>query len=65
MNERNFFYVPSPLQWYKKFHTHNNGSLQQNWASSTGKSTVEELKKRRFKVLGIEKVNFWVLKKNS
>ena len=51
------FDVSSPLQWYKKFRTHNNGSLQQVRVSSIGKSTVDELKKEkwRFKVLGFEK----------
>ena len=55
--KKKLFYVPSPLQWYKKFRTHKNGSLQQVWASSVGKSTVDELKKekRRSPVLGFEK----------
>ena len=54
---KKFFHVPSPLQWYKKFRTHNKGSLQQNWASSVGKSTVDELKKEKWRspVLGFEK----------
>ena len=38
-------HVASPMQWYKKFRIHNNGSLQQAWASSFGKSTLDELKK--------------------
>ena len=39
------------------FRTHNNGSLQQAWAFSNGKSTVDKLKNKkwRFKVLGFEK----------
>ena len=54
--KKKLFHVPSPLQWYKKFRTHNNGSLQQVGASSVGKCTVEELKKKwRFKVLGFER----------
>ena len=39
------------------FGTHNNGSLQQASAFSNGKSTVDKLKREkwRFKVLGFEK----------
>ena len=55
--KKKLFHVPSPLQWYKKFRTHNNGSLQKVWASSVRKSTADELKKEkwRFKVLGFER----------
>ena len=54
---KEIFHVSSPLQWYKKFRTHNNGSLQHVRVSSIGKFTVDELKKEkwRFKVLGFEK----------
>ena len=47
----------TPLEWYKKFRTHNNGSLQQAWAFSNGESTVDKLKNKqwRFEVLGFEK----------
>ena len=38
---KKFFHASRPLQWYKKFRTHNNGSLQQVRASSIGKSTVD------------------------
>ena len=53
----NFFHVSRPLQWYKKFGTYNKGSLQQAWASSFGKSTLDELKKKQwgFMVIGLEK----------
>ena len=53
----NFFHVSRPLQWYKKFGIYNNGSLQQDWASSVGKSSVDEMKNEKwgFKVLGLEK----------
>ena len=42
-----FFHVSSALQRYKKFRTHNIGSLQPVWATSTGKSTVNHLKKEK------------------
>ena len=54
---KKFFHAISSLQWYLKFHTQNNGSLRQAWASIFGNCTVEELKiaKWRFKVLGFER----------
>ena len=53
------------MQWYKKFRTHNNGSLQQAWAFSNDKSTADKLKREkwRFKVLGFGKRKLWLLKK--
>ena len=63
----NFFHDSSPLQWYKEFCTYNNGSLQQAWASSVGKSTVDELKNEKwgFKVLGLEKWGVVAAEKNQ
>ena len=51
------FYVSSPVKWYKKFRTYNNGSLQQAWASSIEKSTTDDFKEENwgFKVLGLIK----------
>ena len=40
------------MQWYKKFRTYNNGSLQQTWASSFGKATLDELKTETREFLG-------------
>ena len=39
------------------FRTHNNGSFQQAWAFSNGKSTADKLKREkwRFKILGFGK----------
>ena len=39
------------------FRTHNNGSSQQAWAFSNGKSTADKLKREkwRFKILGFGK----------
>ena len=47
------------------FRTHNNGSLQQACASSIGESTVDKLKKEkwRFKVLEFEKRELLAAKK--
>ena len=43
-----------------KSSAHNNGSLQQAWASRADKSTVDKTKKEKwsFKVLGLEKLFF-------
>ena len=45
------------MQWYRKFRTHNTVLLQQVWASSVGKSSVVEMKNKKwgFKVLWLEK----------
>ena len=63
---KQYFHVSSALEWYKKFRTHNNGSLQQAWAFSNDKSTADKLRREkwRFKVLKFGKKGILAAEKN-